>query len=59
MVDTESLSFKIAREYMIRLDKSDFEDMDKLRKIAQVTSMTAEQFKAEFSHVVEGDLAVK
>ncbi|MBN9419865.1 MAG: 6-phosphofructokinase [Candidatus Eremiobacteraeota bacterium] len=55
MVDTESLSFKIAREYMIRLDKSDFEDEDKLRKIAQVTTMTPEQFKAEFSHVVEND----
>ena len=59
MVDTDSLSFKIAREYMIRLDRSDLEDEDKLRKIASVTTMAPDEFRREFFHVVSGDLAVK
>lgn len=59
MVDTQSLSFKIAREYMIRLDRSDLEDPDKLRKLAQITTISPEEFRREFAHVVEGDLAVK
>jgi len=53
MVDTESLSFKIGREYMIRLDRSDLEDPEKLRKIAQVTTMAPEEFRREFAHVVD------
>lgn len=59
MVDTNSLSFKIAREYMIRLDRHDLDDEDRLRKIAAVTKLSPEDFRREFAHVVEGDMALK
>jgi ATP-dependent phosphofructokinase / diphosphate-dependent phosphofructokinase len=57
MVDTNSLSFQIAREYMIRLHRSDLEDPDKLRKLAQQTTWSPEEFKRQFSYLVEHDLA--
>jgi 6-phosphofructokinase 1 len=57
-VDVNSLSFKIAREYMIRLDRDDLEDPDKLRKLAQLTTLAPEEFRREFAHVV-GDLVLK
>lgn len=57
-VDINSLSFKIAREYMIRLDRDDLEDPDKLRKLAQLTTLAPEEFRREFAHVV-GDLVLK
>jgi 6-phosphofructokinase 1 len=59
MVDTQSLSFKIAREYMIRLDASDLEEPEKLRKLAQVCNLSPEDFRREFAHVVEPQLAMK
>ncbi|HXE73844.1 MAG TPA: diphosphate--fructose-6-phosphate 1-phosphotransferase [Candidatus Nitrosotenuis sp.] len=52
-VDINSLSFRIAREYMIRLDRSDFEDPDNLRRLAAVCSITPERFRAEFEHVLD------
>lgn len=52
-VDTNSLSFQIAREYMIRLEKSDFENPDRLKRLADIVSLSPEQFKAEFAYVTE------
>lgn len=57
MVDTDSLSFKIAREYMIRLSATDLNDPDKLRRLAQVTTWTPEQFKQTFAYLVENEMA--
>ncbi len=59
MVDTQSLSFKIAREYMIRLDASDLEEPEKLRKLAQVCNLSPEDFRREFAHVVEPQMVMK
>ncbi len=50
-VDTGSLSFQIAREYMIRLEPSDFEDEQTLKSMAELTNLTPERFKSEFAHV--------
>lgn len=52
LVDTNSLSFKIALEYMIRLKKTDFADDEKLARLAQAAGVSSEEFKAEFEHVV-------
>lgn len=57
MVDTNSLSFKIAREYMIRLNRQDLEDPDKLRKLAQQTTLSPEEFRRQFSYLVEHEMA--
>jgi 6-phosphofructokinase len=57
-VDTSSLSFKIAREYMIRLDKSDFENQDQLRRLAQAAHLSPAEFRDQFWHTVEPNAAV-
>lgn len=51
-VDVNSLSFKIAREYMIRLNRSDFEDPDKLAALASTAKVSPEKFRGEFEHVL-------
>ena len=39
-VDISTPSYKVAREYMIRLEKEDFADDEKLRQLAQAASST-------------------
>jgi 6-phosphofructokinase 1 len=56
-VDTNSLVFKIAKEYMIRLIPEDFENPDNLRSLARAVNMSAKQFREEFEHVVEHEMA--
>ena len=53
MVDTNSLSYKIAREYMIRLDSLDFSDAEKLKEIAAHTNLSVNEFEQQFRYVVE------
>jgi 6-phosphofructokinase 1 len=50
-VDITSESFEVARKYMIRLDKYDFQG-DNLRKISQVTNLTSQEFEKRFSYLV-------
>ncbi|HTN71336.1 MAG TPA: diphosphate--fructose-6-phosphate 1-phosphotransferase [Methylomirabilota bacterium] len=57
VVDVEKPSYKIAREYMIRLEKEDLEDTEKLRLLAQAASSsgkicTADEFRSRFQHLV-------
>ena len=57
VVDVEKPSYKIAREYMIRLEKEDFEDADKLRLLAQAASSPSqscgpEDFRTKFTSVL-------
>ncbi len=52
-VDCSSLSYRIAREYMIRLNRQDFEARDRLRQMAAVCCVTPERFVEEFSHVLD------
>jgi|WetSurMetagenome_2_1015567.scaffolds.fasta_scaffold01974_1 ATP-dependent phosphofructokinase / diphosphate-dependent phosphofructokinase len=49
-VDITSESYEVARKYMIRLGKEDFEG-DNLRKIAQLTNLTPEEFANRFSYL--------
>ena len=42
--DCESSSYRVAREYMIRLDRGDLADPDKLRPIAEASGLTPEAF---------------
>jgi 6-phosphofructokinase 1 len=51
-VDVSSNRFTIAREYMIRLRKSDFADADAVKKMAAVVKLSAEDFRKQFEHAV-------
>jgi 6-phosphofructokinase 1 len=55
-VDIGTPSYKVAREYMIRLEKEDFEDAEKLRTLAQAASSTnnicsPEEFTNRFQYL--------
>ncbi len=57
LVDIENSSYKIAREYMIRLEREDLEDPEKLRLLAQAASTpskqcTPDEFRSRFHHLV-------
>ncbi len=55
LVDTASARYRIARQYMIRLGKRDFEDAAALARLADVAGLPAAEFKARFSALVAGD----
>ena len=48
MVDTESQSYQIARQYMIRLDEKDFTDEERLNRHAAVIRLSPDAFKQRF-----------
>jgi ATP-dependent phosphofructokinase / diphosphate-dependent phosphofructokinase len=58
VVDVNKPSYKIAREYMIRLEREDFEDKDKLRVLAEAASShskscSPDEFRARFQHLLD------
>jgi 6-phosphofructokinase 1 len=53
-VDMESTSYRVAREYMIRLDRADLDDPEKLKPIAEAAGMDPEAFRARYEHLVRG-----
>ncbi len=55
MVDTNTEHYKIARRYMLRLRRDDFEDPHELAKFAASAGLTLEEFKAQFSHLVDDE----
>jgi 6-phosphofructokinase 1 len=56
MVDPSSESFYIARRYMLRLNKTDFEDPHELAKLAATTGISIDEFKKNFYSIIENDL---
>jgi 6-phosphofructokinase 1 len=57
LVDVTKPTYRVAREYMIRLEREDFEDGQTLARLAQAAStkqkqVTPEEFKAQFLPVV-------
>jgi 6-phosphofructokinase 1 len=59
LVDPASESFYIARRYMLRLNKADFEDPHELAKLAATVRMSIEEFKKRFYYLIENDLLYK
>lgn len=51
-VDTTSESYEVAKKYMIRLSKADFEG-NNLRNLAQLTTLTQEEFVTRFSYIAD------
>jgi 6-phosphofructokinase 1 len=56
MVDVGSEYYSIARRYMLRLNRSDFEDPRELAKFAAVCGLPVEEFRARFAYLIDGDL---
>jgi 6-phosphofructokinase 1 len=52
-VNVDSMSYRVATEYMIRLEREDLEDPAKLESIARVAAMSAEAFRDRYGYLVE------
>ncbi|MCX7828945.1 MAG: diphosphate--fructose-6-phosphate 1-phosphotransferase [Thermanaerothrix sp.] len=54
LVNVNSIQYQIARRYMIRLEKEDFEDPERLKALCQAANMEKEAFVRRFGPLVEG-----
>src|SRR5947209_7308350 len=54
-VDVDGEGYECARRYMLRLERRDFEDPERLARLAATCHMTPEQFRQRFAYVVEKD----
>jgi ATP-dependent phosphofructokinase / diphosphate-dependent phosphofructokinase len=54
-VDTDTEAYKIARRYMIRLRRDDFQDETQLSQLAATANMGSEEFRARFSYLVHSE----
>ncbi len=55
LVDIHSTRYAIARRYMIRLRRDDFEDPHELAKFAATAGLTLQEFRDEFSFLVASE----
>jgi 6-phosphofructokinase len=55
MVDVRSTRYAIARRYMIRLRRDDFEDPHELAKFAATCGMSLQEFRAEFETLIRDE----
>jgi len=51
-VNVDGEAYECACHYMIRLEKSDFEDPVELANLAAANSMTSDQFRSRFGYLV-------
>ena len=50
-VNVDAEAYECARRYMIRLERSDFDDPEQLSALAKVVKMAPEQFRARFGYL--------
>ena len=55
MVDTHSTRYAIARRYMIRLRRDDFDDAHELAKFAATAGLSLDEFCQEFQYLVDDE----
>ena len=55
LVDICSTRYAIARRYMIRLRRDDFEDPHELAKFAATVGLSLDEFRREFEYLVESE----
>ena len=55
MVDIASTRYAIARRYMIRLRRDDFEDPHELAKLAATAGMSLDDFRRQFEHLIANE----
>ena len=51
-VDVDSAMYKVATEYMIRLEAEDLDDPSKLEGIAEAAGLTPETFRHRYGYLV-------
>jgi len=51
-VDINSESYRVAREYMIRIEERDISSESRLRRISRAANMKPSEFRKRFSHLV-------
>jgi 6-phosphofructokinase 1 len=54
-VDINSTRYAIARRYMIRLRRDDFDDAHELARFAATAHMTLQQFRDQFEYLVASE----
>ena len=52
LVDVNTTRYAIARRYMLRLRRDDFDHEDRLARLALAANLTPEQFREEFEYLV-------
>ena len=55
LVDIHSTRYAIARRYMIRLRRDDFDDPHELAKFAATAGMSLQDFRKEFEYLIESE----
>src|SRR5438445_583257 len=55
LVDISSTRYAIARRYMIRLRRDDFDDPRELGKFAATAGMSVDEFRREFAYLVDDE----
>ena len=53
LVDIHSTRYGIARRYMIRLRRDDFDDSEELAKLATTAGLSPDDFRREFGYLIE------
>ena len=56
LVDTHSTRYAIARRYMLRLRRDDFDDANELARFAATVGLSLEEFREQFGGLVEDEL---
>ncbi len=52
-VNVDSHSYRVAREYMIRLEREDLEDESSLAALAEAAGTSPAEFREHYAHVAE------
>jgi 6-phosphofructokinase 1 len=50
LVDVESLHYRVAAEYMTRLEQADLEDPEMLRRLSEAANTTPNDFRERYGH---------
>ena len=53
LVDIDSSRYRVARQYMLRLRRNDFDDPHELANLAATANIPLERFRDEFAYLVE------
>jgi 6-phosphofructokinase 1 len=56
-VDVSSTRYAIARRYMLRLKREDFEDPHDLAKLAATAHLSVDEFRKRFAYLTAADTA--
>jgi 6-phosphofructokinase 1 len=52
-VDVDGEAYACARRYMIRLERDDFEDSERLTVIAAAARLSTDRFRSRFGYLVD------